>query len=324
MQLLIKLSIVEGIDMKILITCPPMLGLGESMKVLFPVDKRVELTTPDIVQTLSVDELIEVVPEHDGWIIGDDPATAAVFEAGVAGKLRAAVKWGIGTDNVDFGACGRLGVRISNTPNMFGAEVADIALGYVIGLARHTFEIDREVRGHKWPKPPGMSLQGKTAAVIGFGDIGKNTVRRLHALDMNVIVYDPVADVMETETLHHCVWPQKLELADFVIINCALTKSSFHMINQRTLSQMKSGVRIVNVGRGPIIDEVALIDALASEHVFSVALDVFENEPLASNSKLREFPRCIFGSHNASNTREAVVKTSQIAVNKLIGYLQDG
>ena len=63
-----------------------MLGLGESMKVLFPVDKRVELTTPDIVQTLSVDELIEVVPEHDGWIIGDDPATAAVFEAGVAGQ----------------------------------------------------------------------------------------------------------------------------------------------------------------------------------------------------------------------------------------------
>ena len=94
-------------------------------------------------QTLSVAELKDLVPQHDGWIIGDDPATRAVFEARKARKLKAAVKWGIGVDNVDFSACADLDIPIINTPDMFGAEVADIAMGYVIALARETFQIDR-------------------------------------------------------------------------------------------------------------------------------------------------------------------------------------
>ena len=149
----------DSID--ILVTCPPMLRMMDRLGDRF--DRLgLRATTPDVVQTLSVEELVELVPRHDGWIIGDDPATRRVFEAGKAGRLRAAVKWGIGVDNVDLQACADLGLPISNTPNMFGGEVADVAMGYVIALARHTFEIDRGVRQGGWPKPAGISLAGKT------------------------------------------------------------------------------------------------------------------------------------------------------------------
>ena len=159
-----------------------MLGMIDSFSPTF--DKHgVAVTAPNVVQTLSIEELIQLLPQHDGWIIGDDPATREVFAAGKAGQLKAAVKWGIGVDNVDFAACKDLGIPITNTPNMFGAEVADIAMGYVIALARETFQIDDGIRQGHWPKPRGISLAGKTVALVGFGDIGKSTARRLLAAD---------------------------------------------------------------------------------------------------------------------------------------------
>lgn len=307
--------------MKILVTCPPMLRMIDSFRVLFA-QYGVEITTPEVVQTLSVDELKVLVPQHDGWIIGDDPATREVFEAGKAGKLKAAVKWGIGVDNVDFSACKDLGIPIINTPNMFGGEVADIAVGYVIALARETFEIDRGVRAGQWPKPRGISLAEKTVALIGYGDIGKNTAKRLLAADMSIIAYDPYAQPDPAiPQVQMAAWPQRIEEADFIVINCALTPSSHHMLNAEVLSKAKEGVRIVNVGRGPIIDEAALEAALQTGQVYSAALDVFEVEPLPADSSLRQHPRCVFGSHNASNTADAVERTSEIAIGKLMNFL---
>jgi D-3-phosphoglycerate dehydrogenase len=307
--------------MKILVTCPPMLRMIDSFRPLFA-QYGVSITTPNVVQTLTVEELKELVPQHDGWIIGDDPATRAVFEAGKAGQLKAAVKWGIGVDNVDFAACKDLGIPITNTPNMFGGEVADIAVGYVIALARQTFDIDRGVRAGEWPKPRGISLAGKTVALVGYGDIGKNTARRLLAADMTVLAYDPYApDDSAMPQVQRATWPARINEADFVVINCALTPSSYHMLNADVLAQCKPGVRVVNVGRGPIIDEPALEAALHSGQVFSAALDVFETEPLPMHSPLRSHPRCVLGSHNASNTADAVARTSEIAIGKLMGFL---
>lgn len=307
--------------MKILVTCPPMLGMIEDFRPLFE-RRGMEVSAPNVVQTLSESELIELLPHHDGWIIGDDPGTRAVFEAGRAGRLRAAIKWGIGVDNVDFAACAALGIPISNTPNMFGAEVADVAMGYVIALARETFEIDRGVRAGGWPKPRGVSLAGRIAALVGFGDIGRNTAERMIASRMEVIAYDPAApDMAEPASVRRAVWPDRLEEADFLVITCALTDSSRHMINGDTLKRTKPGVRVVNVGRGPVIDEPSLEAALRSGQVYSAALDVFETEPLPKSSALRLHPRCIFGSHNGSNTQDAVRRTSEIAINKLFDFL---
>jgi len=282
----------------------------------------VEITTPNVVQTLSIEELKTLVPQHDGWIIGDDPATREVFEAGKVGALKAAVKWGIGVDNVDFAACKELNIPIINTPNMFGGEVADIAVGYVIALARETFEIDRGVRAGQWPKPSGISLARKTVALVGYGDIGKNTAKRLLAADMHIIAYDPFAKKDPTmPQVQMATWPQRIEEADFIVINCALTPSSHHMLDANVLGKSKQGVRVVNVGRGPIIDEVALKVALQSGKIYSAALDVFEEEPLSMQSSLRSHPRCVFGSHNASNTVDAVTRTSAIAIDKLMNFL---
>jgi D-3-phosphoglycerate dehydrogenase len=209
--------------MKVLVTCPPMLGMIDTFRPLFE-KHGVDVTAAKVVQTLSVEELKELVPEHDGWIIGDDPANREVFTAGKAGKLKAAVKWGIGVDNVDFIACKDLGIPIVNTPNMFGAEVADIAVGYVIALARETFQIDDGIRQGHWPKPRGISLAGRTVALIGFGDIGKSAARRLIAADMKVVAYDPFApDRPEIAVVQRAEWPQRIEEADFIVVTCALT-----------------------------------------------------------------------------------------------------
>lgn len=285
--------------------------------------RGIEIATPEVVQILSEEELIALVPQFDGWIIGDDPATSRVFEAGKAGRLKAAVKWGVGVDNVDFKACQALGLPISNTPGMFGREVADIAMGYVIALARETFRIDREAKAGAWIKPAGISLAGKTVALAGFGDIGRNTARRLLASEMKVVAYDPFfKPAPGLEAVESAVWPARVEEADFIVATCALTPENRHMVNRETLAKAKRGVRVVNVARGPLIDEVALVEALASGQVHSTALDVFEIEPLPKESRLREFgDRCLFGSHNSSNTIDAVERTSLKAIDLMTGFL---
>ncbi len=309
--------------MKILITCPPMLGMIDSFRPTFA-EKDIGITTPKVTQTLTVEELKVLVPEHDGWIIGDDPATREVFETGKAGLLKAAVKWGIGIDNVDFDACKDLGIPITNTPNMFGAEVADVAVAYTIGLARQLFFIDRNIKTNieAWPKPVGISLANKQVGLIGFGDIGRNVAKRLMACEMHVTAYDPnVQSDIGVEGITRADWPNGIEDMDFLIFTCALNSKTYHMLNAEILAKVKYGVYVVNVARGQIIDEEALIEALLSQKVQAAALDVFEVEPLLANSKLRTMPQCIFGSHNGSNTKEAVKCASYKAIEKLFKFL---
>jgi len=284
--------------------------------------RGIKVHCPDVVQTLSEDELIGLLPDFDGWIIGDDPATRRVFEAGRQGKLKAAVKWGIGVDNVDFEACRDLGIPITNTPDMFGAEVADVAVGYVIGLARETFLIDREIRAGHWPKPRGMSLAGKRVGLIGFGDIGRNTAHRLLAAGLTVSCYDPAYTIAAAvDGIEFAAWPAGLDKCDFLVFTCSLNEGNRHMLNRDTLALCKHGVRVVNVARGPLIDEQALIASLQSGQVYSAALDVFEEEPLSLDSPLRNMSRCVFGSHNGSNTSDAVARTNDRALTELFRFL---
>jgi D-3-phosphoglycerate dehydrogenase len=307
---------------KILVTCPPMLGMIEEF-IPHAAEHGFELVPAQVTQTLSEEELVAMLPGFDGWIIGDDPATRRVFEAGVSGRLKAAVKWGIGVDNVDFAACKDLSLPISNTPNMFGAEVADVAVGYLIGLARQLFFIDRGIRTElAWPKPPGISLAGKRVGLVGFGDIGRNVAKRLQALEMSVVAYDPgIEGDGGIAGVERAVWPQRIKEADFLVFTCSLNAHNRHMLNETVLAQAKRGVFVVNVARGPLIDEQALIAALQSGQVRAAALDVFEEEPLPAQSPLRALPQCIFGSHNGSNTADAVRRASFEAMDKLFGFL---
>jgi len=305
----------------VLVTCPPMLGqIG--LFTDYAAERGLTLHPAKVTQTLSEAELMALLPQYEGWIIGDDPATRQVFAAGQAGRLTAAVKWGIGVDNVDFAACEDLGIPIINTPMMFGAEVADVGVGYVIGLARELFLIDRGVRAGGWPKPAGISLDGKRVGVVGLGDIGRSLCARLQALGMQVVAYDPgVEGGAGLPGLERAAWPEAVETLDFLAFTCALNDRNRHMLNAGVLARAKSGLRVVNVARGPLIDEAALIGALRSGQVHSAALDVFEDEPLSAASPLRGMERCIFGTHNGSNTVDAVIRASHEAISRLARFL---
>ena len=298
-----------------------MLGLIKEFDEAFAA-KGLECVPAKVTQVLSVAELKELVPNYEGWIIGDDPANREVVETGVKGKLKAAVKWGVGVDNVDFAAFKDFGVPVDNTPGVFGGEVADVALTYTLGLARETYFIDREIRlKNAWPKPSGISLSGRSVAIVGFGDIGRQTAKRILACGSKVIAYDPFFKPAPGIDVESAAWPTRLEEADFLIFTCPLNDGTRGMFNDALLPKLKPGVRVVNVARGPVIKEAALLKALESGLVHSAALDVFEVEPLAPGSPLRKFDRCIFGSHNGSNSVDAVRRVSLLAIEKISKFL---
>lgn len=309
---------------KVLVTCPPMIEQIHTLKD-YAASKGLSLQAANVIQTLTEEELIDIVPQYDGWIIGDDPATRTVFQAGKNGSLTAAVKWGIGIDNVDFKACEEFSIPIINTPNMFGGEVADVAIGYLVGLARQLFYIDREIRvNNQWPKPAGMSISGKHIGVVGFGDIGFQVAKRLGGFDVKVTAYDPgVEGNGGLDYVSRLPWCEGLGELDFLIFTCSLNERNHHMLNHGSITLLKKGSFVINVARGPLINEVDLLAALKSGHITAAALDVFEQEPLPVDSELRNFPNCIFGSHNSSNTIEAVHRASIEAIDKLAGFLDE-
>jgi D-3-phosphoglycerate dehydrogenase len=139
---------------------------------------------------------------------------------------------------------------------------------------------------------------------------------------MAVSVYDPGVTTVEAGCDLR-TWPEGVEDADFLVITCALTPATRHLVNAGLLARCKRGVRLVNVSRGAIVDERGLAAALEDGHVHSAALDVFETEPLPAGSPLRGHERCVFGSHNASNTAQAVARVSRRAIDILTGLLAD-
>lgn len=322
----------------ILVTCPPMIKQIEKYEKLFK-QNGLEYFCPEFTQVMTEKQLMEILPEYDGWIIGDDPATFSVFEAGVKGKLRAAVKWGVGVDNVDFDACKKLNIPITNIPNVFGEEVSDVAIGMLLCLTRKLHIIDAETKKGNWIKPCGNSLTGKKACLIGFGDIGRSVARKLLAFNVDVHVSDPGfkkdengkivcvynEDLIVSDTLQDVeisTLDDALEGASFIVVTCALNKHTHHLVCKDKILKTKCGVRIVNVARGPVIKEDDVVELLKEEFIESVGFDVFEEEPLNEKSELRNFPQNMFGSHNGSNTIEGVDRTSEIAIQKMTEFLQ--
>ena len=320
---------------KILLTCPPMINRITEYKDLLE-KYNLEIEIPYFKQVMSEYDLEKIIGNYDGWIIGDDPATEKIFELGKKGNLIAAVKWGVGTDNVNFDACKKLNIPITNIPNVFGEEVSDVAIGILLNLTRKLHEIDAKTKLGEWYKPAGISLSNKKVCLLGFGDIGKCTARKLLAFNLNVYVSDPGFEkinakiickynenIIISEQLQNVIitdLDNALKESDFIIITCALNKHTHYLINRENIMKTKKGVKIINVARGPIVNEDDVVDLLREEFVSAVGFDVFPVEPLPKESKLRDFPQNFYGSHNGSNTIEAVDKTSIIAINKINDY----
>ena len=287
-------------------------------------ERGAELIVPLVEQQLSEAELLGLIMGVDGMIAGDDQVSRAVLER--ADRLRIVSKWGVGTDAIDLAAAAELGIRVTNTPGMFSDEVADVVIGYVVMLARHLHRTDSAVRAGEWAKPEGVSLAGRTMGVIGLGHIGRAVARRSLAMGMRVLgsEIDPTnrtsaaqlgVEVVSLESL--------LADSDVISLNVPLTPDSHHLLSAAALGRMKPGAWVINTARGGLIDEAALIAALGSGQVGAAALDVFEVEPLPTESPLRGFAQVILGSHNSSNTVEAGHRTSERAIDNLIRGLDE-
>jgi D-3-phosphoglycerate dehydrogenase len=306
---------------RVLITCRQMQNCMDHFTDRFR-DRNLEVVMPTVVQQPSEEELMEMIGGYVGMIAGDDPLSGRVLAR--ADRMKAIIKWGIGTDGIDFDAAAARGIPVTNTPGVFGDEVADVATGYVIILARQLHRIDRAVRAGEWLKHEGLTLADKSLGVFGFGSIGQATAIRGKALGMSVVASDPApgAQSAGAEAGVEVVGVDELfERSDFLVLCAPLTPDTRHVADDSSLERMRPGSYLINVSRGPLADEAALIRALRSGRLAAVALDVFEDEPLPPSSPLLEFDQCVFGSHNSSNTREGSLRASGVAVDKLLAAL---
>jgi D-3-phosphoglycerate dehydrogenase len=192
-------------------------------------------------------------------------------------------------------------------------------------FARKLEMMNRDIRSGKWLKPQLVSLSETTLGVIGVGNCGKAVVRRAVAFGMNVLGNDVVempADFLAGTGIKMLPLEELLSQSDFVSINATLNPSSFHLINDRTLSLMKKTAYLINVARGPIVEEAALARALDKGKIGGAALDVFEVEPLPADSQLRRFDNCWLAPHNANSSPVAAQRVHENTIGNLLKVLR--
>jgi D-3-phosphoglycerate dehydrogenase len=217
--------------------------------------------------------LMRAIPEADGVVMAmENPAlTAEAVDS--APRLRVACRFGAGYDNLDVAALTRRGIPLATTGAANADTVAEHALYLMLALAKRGPALDRAVKGSAWPRSfGGLELRGRTCLVVGYGRIGRAVARRAAAFDMNIVIVDP--GFPGTKALN-----QALPQADFVVLACALTPETTHLIDAAALARMKRGAFLVNIARGPVVDEAALVAALEEGHLAGAGLDVLESEP---------------------------------------------
>lgn len=266
-------------------------------------------------QQLGETDLLPIIDRYTGVLAGDDHLTRKVLEAG--SNLKVIAKWGIGVDAIDIAAAAELGIQVLNTPGVFGEELADYAMGYIHMIARRQHEVNHQVKTGVWHKVKGTSLAGKTLGIIGLGSSGRALARRAAASSMSVLGYD-VVPAPDDQTYRIAPLAEVLSESDVISLHVPATPETVHMIDQEALAAMKPGAWLINTSRGSLIDEKALIAALMDGKIGAAALDVFEEEPVKPDNPLLGLDNVILGSHNGSNTTEAVARTTSGAVANLI------
>ncbi len=281
-----------------------------------------EVVVPEVPgQELVGDELVAAMQGIDGVIAGDDQFSASVIDA--LPDLKVISKWGIGLDAIDLDHAAAKGLPVTNTPGMFGNEVAEQALGYLIALVRGLTTVDNEVRAGGWPKPVGRSLGALHACVLGLGNIGSSLVEKLLALGLTVSGSDPAPGAAQwcaDRGVTHGDLAQLVGTCDVLIITCPLNEHTRGIVDADLIAAMPRGSWLVNVGRGPVVKLDAVADALQTGHLQGAGLDVYEEEPLGDHV-IKTLPNVILGSHNASNTWEACQRTHEASIANLLEHL---
>ena len=285
------------------------------------------MSKPDILAAaklhpLYLEALQSVYTVHDRAHEGDPAAWAALAPriVGVAAGGESTVRaellaqlpqakvvsvFGVGYDNIDVAAAVRFGVPVTHTPGVLTDDVADLAMGLMLSVARHIPQADRYVRDGRWPSGPmvlGRKLSGARLGIVGLGRIGGAIARRAQAFDMS-IAYTARS---EKPASGFTYFPDARTLAaevDFLVVITPGGAGTRHLIDAAVLSALGSSGYLVNVARGSVVDEAALIQALQSGTIAGAALDVFDNEPNVP-SALWKLPNVVLTPHMASATRQ--------------------
>ncbi|KAH6773312.1 D-3-phosphoglycerate dehydrogenase [Perilla frutescens var. hirtella] len=278
---------------------------------------------------LSQEELLAKISEFDALIVrSGTKVTRQVFEA-AKGKLKVVGRAGVGIDNVDLQAATELGCLVVNAPTANTIAAAEHGIALLASMARNVAQADASIKAGKWlrTKYVGVSLVGKTLAIMGFGKVGSEVARRAKGLGMHVIAHDPYAPADRARALgvELVSFDQAISTADFVSLHMPLTPTTNKIFNDATFAKMKKGVRIINVARGGVIDEDALVRALDEGIVAQAALDVFTEEPPSKDSKLVQHENVTVTPHLGASTKEAqegvAVEIAEAVVGALRGEL---
>jgi D-3-phosphoglycerate dehydrogenase / 2-oxoglutarate reductase len=240
-----------------------------------------------------------------------------------AQKLRVIGRAGVGVDNIDLDAATKAGIAVMNTPGANAVAVAEHTIALMLALARHLCRADSTTRAGKWEKKSlqGTELREKTLGIVGLGRIGMAVAQRARAFEMKVVAHDPFvsAPVAREQQILLAELDQVYAQADYLTLHVGLTPQTVGMINEKSLAQMKKGVRIINCARGELLDEAAV----ASKQVGGIALDVFTEEP-PKNSPLLALENVMATPHIAGSTNEAQDAVGVQIASQVREYLKRG
>jgi len=282
----------------------------------------------DVKTGLKEDELASIAGNYDAFVIRSGvKITAKVLEAGSKGKLKIIGRAGVGVDNVDKDAAKALEIVVENTPFGNTNAAAEQTLALMMLCARPNYLACKSMKEGKWDRKSfeGTELKAKTLGIVGFGNVGKKVAKVALAMEMNVLVFDPFIPDSKLAELG----VSKAEVfdivknADYITVHVPLTDKTKDMFSDDQFAQMKNNVRILNVARGGVINENALLKALNSGKVAAAGLDVYAEEP-PLNKELIMHEKVICTPHLGASTFEAQENVGLEVAEQMVLALQKG
>ena len=276
------------------------------------------------------DELLRRIAGCDGVLTLLTDKVDDEFLDAAGPQLKVVSNYAVGFDNVDVAACVRRGVAVGNTPGVLTETTADLAWTLLMAAARRIPEGGRYVRAGEWRTwGPllllGPDVHGATIGIVGFGRIGQAVARRAQGFGMRILYHDLHRlpdEVTEPLGAKYLSLDELLAASDFVSLHVNLSEVTRHLINARTLAAMKPTAVLVNTSRGPVIDQLALADALRDGVIWAAALDVTDPEPIPMDDPLVGLENCLIVPHIASASRATRGKMAEMAAANLIAGVQ--
>jgi D-3-phosphoglycerate dehydrogenase len=243
-----------------------------------------------------------------------------------APRLKAVGRAGVGVDNIDLRAATERGIPVMNAPAGNTVSAAEMTMALLLATARKVVEADRSVRRGEWKRSAlkGSELRGKTLGLVGAGRIGGEVARRAQAFGMDVVVFDPylTEDRAAEMGVERTSVEEVLRNSDFVTLHVPLTSATRGMLGAEQIALMKPSAVLINAARGGVVVEEALVDALKEGRLRGAALDVYEAEPLAEDSVLREAPNLVLTPHLGASTKENMLRIGDVVVRILEDFVQ--